>query len=127
MDKFIKNFIIGGLIVSTAEYLIHKDTKNIKYVGIMVHGVPLAFLTTFLLLKNENSEKILVKYGIYLSIIITLSMGILYYFITNKNANKYINKIINNFNLMISTKYFVTIISVLIWAAFIYYYLNNVE
>ena len=42
-------------MVAIAEYFIHKDTKNIKYVSIMVHGAPLAFLATYLLLDNKES------------------------------------------------------------------------
>ena len=112
MNEFLKNFIIGGLTISIAEYFIKKDTNNIKYIAIMVHGVPLAFLTTFLLLKNSNSEKILVKKGILLSIIITLTMCLLYYLINSSN-----NSLNNKFN--------ATIITILFWILCIYLYLND--
>ena len=112
MNNFIKNFIIGGLMVSIAEYFIHKDTNNTKYVAIMVHGMPLAFLSTYILLKNNNSEKLLVKYGIYMSIIITLTMCLLYYLINSSN---------NSFNNKINA----TIITILFWLFCIYLYLND--
>jgi len=112
MNNFIKNFIIGGLIVSTAEYFIHKDTNNTKYVAIMVHGMPLAFLSTYLLLNNNKSEQMLIKYGIDISIIIVLSMILLYYLINSSN------EILNN-------KYYSTLITILFWMLCIYLYLNN--
>lgn len=92
MNKFLKNFIIGGLMVATAEYFIHKDTNNIKYVSIMVHGAPLAFLATYLLLKDRNNEILLIKNGIYISSIITLLMIILY-FLLNSSLSCLNNKI----------------------------------
>ena len=61
MNKFLKNFVIGGLMVAIAEYFIHKDTDNIKYVSIMVHGAPLAFLATYLVLKDRKKEILLIK------------------------------------------------------------------
>ena len=112
MNEFLKNFIIGGLTISIAEYFIKKDTNNIKYIAIMVHGVPLAFLTTFLLLKNSNSEKILVKKGILLSIIITLSMALLYY-------------LINSSNMLFNNKINAIIVTILFWFLCIYLYLND--
>lgn len=112
MNNFIKNFIIGGLMVSIAEYFIHKDTNNTKYVAIMVHGMPLAFLSTFLLLKDNKSEKLLVKYGISMSIIITLVMILLYYLINSSN------NILNN-------KYYATLITIFFWFLCIYLYLND--
>jgi hypothetical protein len=107
MNSFIKNFIIGGLMVAIAEYFIHKDTKNIKYVSIMVHGAPLAFLATYLLLDNKEKEILLVKNGIYMSLIITLLMIILYFLINTKN------NIFNN-------KIYSTIFIIIIWMIVMY-------
>jgi hypothetical protein len=104
MNNFLKNFIIGGLMVAISEYFIHKDTDNIKYVSIMVHGAPLAFFATYLLLKDRKNEILLIKNGIYISSIITLLMIILY-FLLNSSLS-FLNNKINS-----------TIIMMIIWGA----------
>ena len=102
---------MGGLMVAVAEYFINKDTKNTKYVGIMVHGLPMAFLGTLILLNDTNKEKVLVKYGIYLSIIITGAMALLYF-------------LLNSNNKFLSNKYYAIGITAILWVFSIYYYLQ---
>ena len=73
----------------------------------MSHGAPILFITTLLLMNNYNKENLLIKYGIYLSIIIALCMISLYYLL---NCNKYI----------------AIIFTIILWIIMIYIYLQNV-
>jgi hypothetical protein len=107
MYDLIKNFIIGGTIISLTTYFIQKDSNNTKYVAIFVHGLPTAFIATWLLL-NKNNQQILTKNGIYLSIVLAICMGILYILGENNISNVY--------NLAFTG---------LVWSGLIWIYLNE--
>lgn len=109
MGTMYKDFIVGGLLVSLARYMINKfDNNGVKYAGLIVHGVPIAFLVTLLLEPNNNYVKQLVESGIYFSVIITITMAILYMML-KKNMSK------NNS----------LFISLLLWVILVFYYIKN--
>ena len=86
INENIKNFLVGGSLVSFASYFLNKlNSKNTpKIMAILLHGAPIVFVSTLITINNVKVRNNLIKSGIYLSIILTICMMVLYYLASNK-------------------------------------------
>ena len=110
INENIKNFLIGGSLVSFASYFLNKlSHKNApKIMAILLHGAPIVFISTLITINSQKVRNNLIKSGIYLSIILTICMGVLYYLATNKFFSLYID----------------LLITLLLWGIMVYYFIN---
>ena len=111
INENIKNFLVGGSLVSFVSYFLNKlgskDAHKIK--SILLVGIPFVFIYTLITINNINVRNKFIKSGIYLSIILTICLIVLYYF----DSNKFFCHAVN-----------LLLVSIL-WIIMIYYFMKN--
>lgn len=107
MNELTKSFITGGVITALVHTFINEDTHDLKYTSIILHGIPVVFLSTLIVQQNNHKMQKLVYYGIFVSLIITITMTFLYLQLKSQ---------VNKLNALIS--------SILIWALLMHIFLK---
>jgi len=90
LNKIIKDFFIGGVIIALVNYIITlKHANNIKYAVIISHGMPIIFITTLLMINSKHRSDF-VREGIYITLLLALAFCLLYFLIIKNFTNIYL-------------------------------------
>ena len=67
INENIKNFLVGGSLVSFASYFLNKlNSKNTpKIMAILLHGAPIVFVSTLITINNVKVRNNLIKSGLH--------------------------------------------------------------